>query len=116
MILLLDQVIYNPGTVPDPEYQIMDSTTPDLTVVAEQNFATYKSEEAEERLKRLLRYDREKCALIIHSVPKEEIGGLVKELKGRGGAIFVTDLCENVYGGFGESWTGFVEAMASEEG
>lgn len=108
-------MIHNPGTVPDPEYQIMDSTMPDITVVAEQSFATYKSEEAEERLKRLLRYERNQCAFIIHSVPKEEIGDLVKELKKRGGALFVTDLCEDVYCGFGDSWGDFVEAMDLEE-
>lgn len=50
---------------------------------------------------------------MVHSVPVEEIPPLVEELRHRGAYLFVTDLREDYYCHFGESWGNFVKAMAA---
>ncbi|KAH6680585.1 cell surface protein [Halenospora varia] len=101
--------IHNPGTCPDPELTVPG---PDITTVAEESFEQYRSSALQERLSALLRYDRERCAFIVHSVPRDAIKPLVKELRQRGMYLFVTANCEDYYVRFGSCWGDFVEAMA----
>lgn len=49
---------------------------------------------------------------MVLGVPKEEIRGLVRELRRRAGYIFITERTEKFYEGFGQGWVGFVESMA----
>ena len=84
--------------------------------MVEESFARYQSEALQERLSSLLTYEREKCAFIIHSVPRDEITGLVQKLRYRGKYVFVTDLCENYYVRFGESWADFIRAVQMQPG
>jgi hypothetical protein len=81
--------------------------------VVEESFAQYQSEALQERLSSLLTYERDKCAFIIHSVPRGEIMGLVKELRYRGKYLFVTELCENYFTHFGATWADFIKLCRS---
>jgi hypothetical protein len=51
---------------------------------------------------------------MISGVPLGEIAEAVQELKGRGRYVFATDLVDDFYESFGESWHRFVAAV--EEG
>ncbi|KUJ13690.1 cell surface spherulin 4-like protein, partial [Mollisia scopiformis] len=101
-------VIHNPGTVPDPEFA---DPGPDITTVVEEGFARYKSTLLQERLTKLLRYDRSSCVYMVHSVPERELESVVHELRHRGKYLFVTTLSSNYYCSFGTSWERFIQAM-----
>ncbi|CAG8959326.1 hypothetical protein HYFRA_00013096 [Hymenoscyphus fraxineus] len=103
-------VIHNPGTVPDIE---LAESGPDITTVVEESWSSYQSEALQERLSSLLRYDRNQCSFMVHSVPVEEVSPLVQGLRHRGAYLFVTDLREDYYCRFGKSWGDFVKAMAA---
>ncbi|CAG8972121.1 hypothetical protein HYALB_00008126 [Hymenoscyphus albidus] len=103
-------VIHNPGTVPDIE---LAESGPDITTVVEESWSNYQSEALQERMSSLLRYDRNQCSFMVHSVPVEEVSRLVQELRHRGAYLFVTDLREDYYCRFGKSWGDFVKAMAA---
>jgi hypothetical protein len=102
------QVIHNPGTVPDPE---LANPGPDITTIVEESYENYQSSPLQERLSSLLRYDRNRCAYMVHSVPHEKMQSLVNELRYHGKYLFVTDLNKNYYTRFGSSWKRFIEAM-----
>jgi hypothetical protein len=101
-------VIHNPGTVPDPEFT---NPGPDITTVVEESYANYSKASHQERHNKLLRYSREKCAYMVHSVPVENMQNLVHELRHRGEYLFVTDLSKDYYCKFGPSWKQFIGAM-----
>ena len=104
-------MIHNPGTVPDTA---LAKPGPDVTTVVEESFVVYQSTELQKRLSKLLRYDREKCSFMVHSVPRVHIQGLTRSLRWRGKYLFVTDLCEDFYCHFGPSFKDFCDAMAGE--
>ncbi|OQO03201.1 hypothetical protein B0A48_11456 [Cryoendolithus antarcticus] len=62
----------------------------------------------------ILVYAREGCTYILHSVPKDKIRHVVKELRFRAEYLFVTSLKSHFYESFGESWPAFIEAMVEE--
>jgi hypothetical protein len=103
------QVIHNPGTPPDTD---LAKPGPDVTTVLEESFASWQSAVVQERLQ-TVPYGRARCAYMVHSVPKIAIRDLVQELRHRGKYLFVTDLFENYYVGFGSCWKDFVDAMHS---
>jgi hypothetical protein len=100
-------VFHNPGTVPHPDFA---NPGPDATTVVEESYAQYQSAQLQERLS-LVPYDRERCCYMVHSVPREEVRGLVEGLRTRGRYLFVTDVSEHYYVQFGSSWNEFIEAM-----
>ncbi|KAH8672539.1 Spherulation-specific family 4 [Tricladium varicosporioides] len=102
--------IHNPGTCPDPELTVPG---PDITAVVEESFEHYQALALQERLSMLLRYDRSRCAFIVHSVPEDAVKPLVQELRKRGMYLFVTNLHTNYYVQFGSCWGDFVKAMDS---
>jgi hypothetical protein len=57
-------------------------------------------------------YDRTRSAFMINSVPIDKIEHLTLALLGRAQYLFLSDLKENFYEGFGESWEAFVKAMS----
>jgi hypothetical protein len=48
---------------------------------------------------------------MISGIPLGKIAEAVQELKGRGTYLFATDLVDDFYESFGESWKGFVGAI-----
>lgn len=80
----------------------------------EASYADYRSAAIQERLSSLLPYKRNRCAYFVHSVPAEEMKGLVLALRHQGGYLFATDLREKFYVQFGPSWREFVAAMQLE--
>lgn len=116
------QIIHNPGTIPDPRY--LDS--PDITVVFEGTYKTWLSNFSSKALPgspidRLMsvskrvgmeRLGRINLACIVHSVPMEiartEMRQLVGQLCRCGRNSFMTDMSENYYAAFGETWAEFV--------
>jgi hypothetical protein len=104
-------VIHNPGTVPDIA---LANPGPDITTVVEESFAVYQSAELQQRLSELLQYERQQCAFMVHSAPRENVQGLTQSLRSRGKYLFVTDLYEDYYCHFGPSWAEFCEAMERE--
>jgi len=100
-------MIHNPGTIPDAG---LANPGPDITTVVEESLAQYRSSWVQERIA-TLHFDRSKCSYMVHSVPREEVKEVVRELRLRGNYLFVTDLREDYYCHFGPSWSDFVLAM-----
>lgn len=100
-------VVNNPGTVPGMELASKDI---DVWTVFEDSHGRWQDKEVRE-WQGTNRYPWKKCCFMVHSAPRGEIGELVKELKGRGKYLFVTDLKERLYEGFGEGWSEFVDAV-----
>lgn len=104
---LYSQIIHNPGTIPDKE---LTETRPEITAVFEESYARYRSCGLNER-KALDVYDRKGASYILHSVPRDQVKSLVRELRPRAEYIFVTDRRSKYYEGFGDSWNDFIRAM-----
>lgn len=100
-------IIHNPGTIPDKE---LTETRPEITAVFEESYARYRSCGVNER-KALDVYDRKGASYILHSVPRNQVKALVRELRPRAEYIFVTDRRSKYYEGFGDSWNDFIRAM-----
>jgi hypothetical protein len=100
----------NPGMVPDG--QILSSA--DRTVVFEERYDTYVNMQTAKQLSALP--DRNVLACLMHSIPEdfseEQLRGLVRELKGLAGSIFITDLQSEYYQHFSPRFEKFVRAMA----
>lgn len=88
---------------------------PDVTTVVEESFVSWSSVALKERMSSLLRYDRSRCAYMVHSVPPNEIRALVESLRDQGKYLFVTNLTEDYYVKFGSSWQEFVDALQLKE-
>ena len=101
-------MIHNPGTVPDIG---LANPGPDVSTVVEESFANYQSAALQQRMSKLLRYDRSRCSFMVHSVPKEHIQELTQHLRWHAKYLFVTDLYKDYYCHFGPSWSEFCEAM-----
>ncbi|ORY18990.1 cell surface protein [Clohesyomyces aquaticus] len=109
-------LIHNPGTPPDAELAPEASlriSGPDVVITSEEPYVRFHSEEVQKRLKDY-HYDRARSGYLISGIPKDEIGEAVRELSDRGAFIFATDLVEDFYESFGESWTSFVAAIDAE--
>lgn len=132
------QIIHNPGTPPDyslapppPPFpstikptplttdiepnQDASSPTygPDIILTCEEPHARYLSSKVQSRLEEYY-YPPSRSGYMISGVPLGEIAEAVQELKGRGRYVFATDLVDDFYESFGESWHSFVAAV--EEG
>lgn len=101
------QVIHNPGTIPDEQ---LTRIRPDVTAVFEEGFSRYRACGKNERAA-LDVYDRSGACYILHSVPRDQVKPLVRELRPRAEYLFVTDRRSKFYEGFGESWDDFIRAM-----
>lgn len=88
---------------------------PDVTVVFEESSALWHEAESQTRLSELLRYNRENCSYMVHSVPEYLLRMVTMDLRHRGGYLFVTELRENYYESFGKTWEEFVTTMAAEQ-
>lgn len=106
-LLTIIQIIHNPGTIPDHE---LTKTRPEVTAVFEEGYSRYRSCGQNER-KALDVYDRTGACYILHSVPRDQVKSLVRELRPRAEYIFVTDRRQKYYEGFGDSWNDFIRAM-----
>ncbi|KKY22815.1 putative cell surface protein [Phaeomoniella chlamydospora] len=100
-------VIHNPGTPPDAG---LADPGPDMIVTCEEPYGRYKGQEVQQRL-REYHYDQPRSGYMISAVPEGQIEPLVSELRHRGSYLFVTDLVDDFYESFGESWSNFVAAI-----
>jgi hypothetical protein len=129
------QIIHNPGTPPDyglapppaPFPSTIKSTPittdiepdkdassptygPDIILTCEEPHAQYLSSEVQRRLEEYY-YPPSRSGYMISGVPLGEIAEVVQDLKGRGRYVFATDLVDDFYESFGESWNDFVAAV-----
>lgn len=88
--------------------------SPDVTVVFEESSTLWHEVDTQTRLADLLRYRRQNCSYMIHSVPQHLIRPLTREMRARGAYLFITELQDRYYESFGKTWTDFVSAMALE--
>jgi len=88
----------------------LTETRPEITAVFEESYSRYRSCGLNER-KALDVYDRKGASYILHSVPREQVKALVRELRPRAEYIFITDRRSKYYEGFGDSWNDFIRAM-----
>lgn len=100
-------IVHNPGTIPDEQ---LTKARPEITAVFEESFSRYRSCGINER-KALDVYDRKGASYILHSVPRDQVKAIVRELRPRAEYIFVTDRSSKYYEGFGDSWNDFIRAM-----
>jgi hypothetical protein len=103
-------VVYNPGRV--PEIDLM-AYAPDITVVFEGKYADVpKREDLGPRLAAAMG-GRESYAMLINSVPKDiGRGGLrriVESVRREVEWLYVTDLTDNVYTGYGSVWEDWLD-------
>lgn len=89
--------------------------SPDVTVVFEESSALWHETASQARLAELLRYNRDSCSYMIHSVPEYLIRMVTMDLRHRGGYLFVTELRDRYYESFGKTWGEFVSAMAAQQ-
>ena len=75
--LTIYQIIHNPGTVPDKE---LTQARPEVTAVFEESYSRYRScGQGEQRA--LDAYNRKGASYILHSVPRNQVIPLVRELR-----------------------------------
>ncbi|CAO2654975.1 Nn.00g117080.m01.CDS01 [Neocucurbitaria sp. VM-36] len=105
-------VVHNPGRVPD---EGLMAYKPDLTVVFE---GVYEDMPRKNKLHDLLdgsKSDRAERAMLVNSVPKDlGTGGLrkiVDDVRREVEWLFVTDLSEDVYAGYGSIWEQWLNVM-----
>jgi hypothetical protein len=100
-------VIHNPGTPPDTE---LGSPGPDVIVTCEEPYERYRGEEVQKRLEDY-HYDQPRSGYMVSGVPSTEIFALLQKLRYRGAYLFVTDLVNDFYESFGDSWGEFIAAF-----
>lgn len=102
------QTIINPGTRPN-------FVTPnvDVSMSFEGSWDNYQDPESRDWLAGNP-YDREHTAYIIFGAPADEVGCITAEAKTNASYVYVTDVLDDPYKSFGESWEAFVDAMAAE--
>jgi hypothetical protein len=109
LLILVFQVIHNPGVIPDPRF---NGTRPDITVLFEGNYSAWEKRGADVFA---LRTQRAKHGVMINSVPdvdKDGLQSLISSIGQMADYIFVTSNSHDVYDSFSPDWPGFVDAMA----
>lgn len=102
------QIIHNPGTIPDDR---LDLNTTDITVVFEQSYDTYKSQQS---ALSDLSGQRSSYSYMVHSVPSgTNLGNLVDDMSQHAQYLFVTNRDSNIgpYEGFGSDWRSFTDMV-----
>lgn len=88
---------------------------PDITAVSEESLMKYRGYDAKKALAKA-GWDRSRCCIVLHTVPKERIRDLVRELRHLASYVFVTELGPGAYyQKWGREWEKFVDAMASSD-
>ncbi|PGH09661.1 hypothetical protein AJ79_05627 [Helicocarpus griseus UAMH5409] len=104
-------VVHNPGTVPDPRYNILA----DMTVLFEATYETFQQRK-DEVFKNLTNHDRSTVCCVVHSVPEDVTGNslreLVRDARTLANEVFITHLSERYYESFGSRWREFIQLMA----
>ncbi|KAK3314059.1 cell surface protein [Apodospora peruviana] len=103
-------VIHNPGT--PPEGTLEQFGCPDIICACEEPYHKYCRPDVQHRLD-FYHVDFERNALLISGIGHHEIEDAVEGMCGRGRYIFATDLVDNFYESFGQSWERFVRAVAA---
>ena len=106
----MQQIIHNPGTIPDPRYA--DANT-DITVVFEESYPVFQTRVAS--LKALPK-DRAGYCYMINNVPamsRSSLQKFVDQLSERAKYLFVTNLDRDFYESFGPQWANFTEVVRS---
>ncbi|KAF2017686.1 hypothetical protein BU24DRAFT_478809 [Aaosphaeria arxii CBS 175.79] len=106
-ILEKQLILHNPGTPPDAG---LADPGPDVIFTSEEPYERYRGDEVQKRL-REYPYEHARSAFMISAVPKDEIQTAVRDLRKRGRWVFATDLVDDFYESFGESWNDFIAAM-----
>ncbi|KAJ5930605.1 hypothetical protein N7466_006098 [Penicillium verhagenii] len=108
---VIDQVVHNPGAVPDSRYL----ATADSTVVFEETYGTFQERHRANMLMPLGDKDRSQRAALIHSVPDSvegsELRHLVKTVRMVADEVFITHLSTDYYASFGSKWAEFVDLI-----
>lgn len=105
------QVMHNPGTLPDRAIAMISK--PDITAVSEESLVKYRGTGIEEALVQN-GWDRSQCCIILHTVLRQDITALVRELECRAAYLFITELGPGAfYQKWGAGWEDFVNAMAN---
>ena len=110
-----DQIIHNPGQIPDPRYLAYC----DLTIVFEETYSTYQIYGFQKNIssfQKSSKIGREAVASIIHGVPAtltgKELDSLVRDIRGLSGSIFITGLSVDYYASFWAGWLDFISGMS----
>ncbi|KAK3681894.1 hypothetical protein LTR37_020787 [Vermiconidia calcicola] len=104
-------VLQNPGTL--PEERLVAPSRPDITAVCEETLERYHSYSPAEKVG-IGAWPRSQCCMILHTVPKQQIRPLVRELRQRAAYLFITELGIGAcYQKWGSGWEEFIDAMAS---
>jgi hypothetical protein len=101
------QVIHNPGTPPDKE---LVNPGPDIVCTCEEPYEEYNGERVQKRLEQLP-YDPSISIYQISGIPAARFEEVTRELCKEAVYIFATDLVDDFYESFGESWLPFVSVM-----
>jgi len=100
------QIIHNPGVIPDAGLAL---NTTDITVVFEQSYSIYKSQQS---ALADLTGDRSSYSYMVHSLPSStNLGKLIDDMSQRAQYLFVTNKDQNFYEGFGSDWRKFTDMV-----
>ena len=100
------QIIHNPGTPPDERLTRMA----DVIIMCEEPYQRYNGVTTQTHLAKF-GFDRLRCGYQISGVPVDQVGSFVPAVISRCTYLFVTDLVDDFYESFGESWKGFILAL-----
>lgn len=104
----VQQVIHNPGAIPDARY---NDTNTDITVVFEQSYQEYQTKQTDLAA---LPKDRKGYAYMVHSVPFQSESSLrkfVNQLSQRAEYLFATTLSQDFYESFDPRWANFTDVV-----
>jgi len=102
----LQQIMHNPGTPPDERLTRMA----DVIIVCEEPFQRYNDATTQNHLAKF-GFDRQRCGYQVSGVPVDQVGSFVPAVISRCTYLFVTDLADDFYESFGESWKAFILAL-----
>lgn len=94
-----------------PDERLVAASQPDMTVICEHSLARYR-EYSEEEARVIGDFDRMRCCVMLHTVPRERMCDLAHELRQLARFLFLTDLEVGFYGSWGPGWEEFVSAMS----
>jgi hypothetical protein len=112
--VFLDQIIHNPGTIPDARYLSSCNTS----VVFEGTYSTYQIYGFHKTISAFsasAKCGRGAIACIVHDIPStltsKDEATLIGDLRSVAGSFFITGLATNYYASFWDGWAGFVLDM-----